>query len=77
MMDTSERGALMLVRFTAAAFIGWSILDVALYVLLCRHNGVPVKPLPVIGKSVYCVIGIVMFVKARAIAAWLAEKLDL
>jgi len=77
MMDTSERGALMLVRFTAAAIIGWSVLDVALYVLLCKHNGVPIKPVPCLGKCVYFIIGVVMLVKAKAIAAWLSEKLDL
>ena len=76
-MEAPERGALMLVRFTAAALIGWSVMELSLYVLVCRHNAVPVAVIPCVIRSIPFVGGVVILVRARAIAEWVSEKLDL
>jgi hypothetical protein len=76
-METPERGALMLVRFIAAALIGWSAVEAGLYLAICRHNNVPVQVLPCLVKFIPLLAGLVMLVKAKALAAWLSEKLDL
>ena len=75
-MDAPERGALMLVRFIAATLIGWAVVDVALYWFLCQHNHVPMKIFPCILKSIPALLGIVVLIKARAIAEWISNKLD-
>jgi hypothetical protein len=76
-MEAPERGALMLVRFTAVALIGWTMVEIALYVVITRHNDQPIEALPCVIRSLPALTGLVMVVKARAIAQWLAEKLDL
>jgi hypothetical protein len=76
-MESPERGALMLVRFVAVALIGWSFLETSLYVVLCRHQGLPIEILPCVTRSLPFLGGIVMLIKARTIAEWVAEKLDL
>ncbi len=67
----------MLVRFIAAALIGWAAVEVALYLVVCRHNGTPVKIVPCIIKSIPLLAGLVLLVKAKAVAQWISEKLDL
>jgi hypothetical protein len=76
-MESPERGALMLVRFTAAALIGWALAEVGLYLLVAQHNRQPVLILPCIIRSVPALVGIVMLIKAHSIARWLTDKLDL
>jgi hypothetical protein len=76
-MEAPERGALMLVRFVAVTLIGWSFVELALYVVICHHQGLPVGVLPVIIRSLPCLTGVVTLIKSRALAAWLAEQLDL
>jgi hypothetical protein len=76
-MEAPERGALMLVRFVAVALIGWSCVELALYVAICHHQGLPVEVLPCLIRSLPFLAGVVMLVKSRAIANWLAEQLDL
>jgi cytochrome c oxidase assembly protein Cox11 len=76
-MDSPERGALMLVRFIAVALIGWAVAEVALYWVICQHNQQPVHIGQVIVKSLPLMVGIVALIKARAIAEWVADKLDL
>jgi hypothetical protein len=76
-MNPSERGALMLVRFVAAALIGWAVVDVSLYVAVRRHDLLPVEILPCVLKTISFVVGSVILVKAKSIAEWLAEMLDL
>jgi hypothetical protein len=75
-MDAPERGALMLVRFIAAALIGWTMVDLALYWVIAQHNHTPVETFPCVLKSIPCVLGIVMLIKAKAIAEWISNKLD-
>ncbi len=67
----------MLVRFTAVAFIGWSCVENALYVVLCRHRGLPIELLPCVIRSLPFLAGLLMLVKSRSLAQWLADKLDL
>jgi hypothetical protein len=76
-METPERGALMLVRFTAVALIGWSLVELALYVVISQHNSIPITFLPCLIRSLPFLAGVAMLVKARAIAQWVADKLDL
>jgi hypothetical protein len=76
-MEAPERGALMLVRFTAVALIGWTLVELALYVVITQHAGQPIKFLPCLIRSLPLLAGLAMLIKAPAIAQWLAEKLDL
>jgi hypothetical protein len=76
-MDSPERGALMLVRFVAAALIGWALVELALYLLVCHNKNVPVEILPCIVKFLPFLAGVVMLFKARSLAEWLSDKLDL
>ena len=67
----------MLVRFVAVALMGWSFVETALYVVLCHHQGLPIEIIPCVTRLLPFLGGVVMLIKARAIAVWLAEKLDL
>jgi hypothetical protein len=75
-MDAPERGALMLVRFIAAGLIGWAVVDVSLYLAICSHKDLPVEILPCLLKSIFAVAGILILVRARSIAGWVAELFD-
>jgi hypothetical protein len=75
-MDSPERGALMLVRFVAATLIGWTMVDLALYWVIAQHNRTAMQIFPCILKSIPAVLGIVMLIKARALAEWISDKLD-
>jgi hypothetical protein len=76
-MESPERGALMLIRIIAAALVGWAVVDVSLYLILCNHNQQPVEILPCTVKSLPLIVGVVFFIKARALADWISDKLDL
>jgi len=76
-MDSPERGALMLVRFVAAALIGWALAELALYLVICHHKNVPVEIVPCIVKALPFLVGVVMLFKSRALAEWLSDRLDL
>ena len=75
-MDAPERGALMLIRVVAAALIGWAIVDIALYVVICQHKNMPVETFTCILKSISAVLGIVALIKSKALAQWISDKLD-
>jgi len=76
-MESSERGALMLVRIVALALIGWAVAEIALYLAVNHHHQEPVAIGKVIVKSLPLIGGTVILVKARAIADWLSDRLDL
>ena len=76
-MDPSERGALMLVRFVAAALIGWALAELALYLVVCHQKNAQVEILPCAVKTLPFLAGVVMLFKARALAEWLSDRLDL
>ena len=66
----------MLVRFIAAALIGCTVVELALYWFIARHNNTSLEIFRCILKSIPSVLGIVMLVKARAIAEWISNKFD-
>jgi hypothetical protein len=75
-MDAPERGALMLVRFIAACLIGWAIVDIALYCVLCEHKNVPIEIFPCVLKSISAIVGIAALIKSKSLAQWISNKLD-
>ena len=75
-MDAPERGALMLVRFIAASLICATLVELTLYWVIVQHDHTPVEIFPCILKSIPAVAGIVMLVKARALAEWISNRLD-
>jgi len=83
-MDSSERGALGLVRLVAACIIVVGLLDGGMYFTqylmpyAAQHHTPsqhlpPVNILRVIGDSIPIIAGIVMLIKSRAIAEWLQD----
>ncbi len=66
----------MLVRFIGAALLGWTAVEIALYVTVSRHYNRPLEIVPCMLKSIPAVIGLVILVKAKAIAEWISNKLD-
>jgi len=75
-MDAPDRGALMLVRFIAVSLICVTLVELALYWVIAQHNHTPVGVFPCILKSIPAVVGVVMLIKAKAIAEWISNKLD-
>ncbi len=75
-MDASRRGALLLVRFTAACLMGMSIVELALCWAEFKFRQIPVNiPLAALW-GVLLLAGVVTLIKARAAAEWLAGKLE-
>ena len=75
-MDAPQRGALMLVRFIAAALIGWAIVNLALYFAINWHEHKAMQIVPCLVKALPLVAGLVILFKARALAAWIADQLE-
>lgn len=67
----------MLVRFIAVALIGWSVVGFALYWLVSQQKHAPMQILPCALKSIPAVFGIIFLIKAKSLAQWLSDKLDL
>ena len=67
----------MLVRFIAAALISWTLVELVLYALVREHNQQPIQILPCLTRSLPLLAGLAMLVKARALAHWLTDLLDL
>jgi hypothetical protein len=75
-MDAPPRGALMLVYFAALALMSLSLLEFGLYLAECHKNHVPVGVVHAGFLIVFFVLGVATLVRARAIAEWVANKLD-
>jgi hypothetical protein len=75
-MDAPLRGALVLVRFAAAGLVGLSLLEVGLYVADCLAHHQPVQGLHALLLFLPFVLGIVGFIRARAIAEWIENRFD-
>jgi ABC-type arginine/histidine transport system permease subunit len=75
-MDASERGALMLVRVVVVALICWAVVDLALYVAICRHQQLPVKFFPCFIRGLPLLAGLALLLKAKSVARWVAEKME-
>ena len=78
-MEAPERGALNLVRLISVLLVVATILELGLYWAECRFAKppLPVHAGPVVVRLISSVFGFVGLIKARALAAWLTEKLDL
>lgn len=66
----------MLVRFIAVALMCASLVELTLYWVIAKHNNTPAEIFPCILKSIPAVVGVVMLIKAKAIAEWISNKLD-
>jgi hypothetical protein len=75
-MDAPPRGALMLVCFTAAALISLSLLEFGLYLAECHKNHAPVRLVDSSLLLVLFVVGVAALIRSRAVARWVANKLD-
>lgn len=77
-MDAPERGALTLVRLIGVMLVIATVLDLGLYWAKCANpkHPAPVEIIPVVLKSIPSVIGIVILIKARALAKWISDLLD-
>lgn len=67
----------MLVRFIAAALIGWAVINEILYIAVANHKNLPVETFPCVVKALPLVAGVAMLVKSRALAEWISDRLDL
>lgn len=65
----------MLVRFVAAALIGWAVVELALYWVTSQHNNVPMKTIPCVVKSLPLLAGVIALIKSRALAEWISNIL--
>jgi hypothetical protein len=75
-MDAPDRGALMLVRFIAISLLAVTLVNVALYWVITQHNHTEMAIFPFVLKSIPAVVGLVLLVKARAVAEWISDKMD-
>jgi hypothetical protein len=75
-MDAPDRGALMFVRFTAIGLIGLSVLDLGLYGGECYVHHQPAQILHGAFLGLPFLLGVVVLVKARAVAKWISNKID-
>jgi hypothetical protein len=75
-MDAPDRGALMLVRFIALSLMGVTLVNLVLYWVVSQHNHAGMTLFPCLLKSIPAGIGLVVLIKARAIAGWVSNKLD-
>jgi hypothetical protein len=84
-MESSQRGALGLVRLVAGCCIVVGLLDAGLYFTQYLHlfstpghpvSRPPLNILRLLLDSVPIIIGIVIFIKARAIAEWVSDLIE-
>jgi hypothetical protein len=77
-MEAPERGALTLVRLIGVMLLVITVLELGLYLAECfnpRHPQ-PMQVMPVVLRSLWAVVGVVILVRARAIAEWLSDLLE-
>ena len=77
-MDAPERGGLTLVRLIGVMLIVATILELGLYWAKCSipEHKVPVEVIPVVLRLIPAVLGVVVLIKARALAEWISNILD-
>ncbi len=67
----------MLVRFIAVSLMGASVVEIALYWVVCSSHHTPLETFPCVLKSIPAVLGVAVLVKAQgAIAEWISNKFD-
>jgi hypothetical protein len=84
-MESSQRGALGLVRLVAGCLIVIGLLDAGLYftqylgLLSSQAHHEPRQPLNILRVILDClpvIAGIVILIKAKAIAEWVADLIE-
>ncbi len=79
-MEANEHGALTLVRMLGVILLVATVLELGLYWAECslhKPEPVPMQVIPIIIRSLPALAGVVVLIKSRAIAEWVADKLDL
>jgi hypothetical protein len=76
MSDAPQRGALMLVRFTAAALICLTVLQLSLYFVDFKRNGHPIPMVQFVLWTIPLVVGVALLIKSKSIAEWISDRLD-
>jgi len=66
----------MLVRFIATALMAISVVELALYWLESDVHHTPLQTSCGVLLAVPFVLGVVILVKARAVAEWISDKFD-
>ena len=75
-MDAPLRGALTLVCFIAIALIGYGLLEMGLYWAECIVHKQPVKIVHFAFPTIPLAAGVVILIRAKAVAKWLSDKLE-
>jgi hypothetical protein len=75
-MDPLERGTLMIIRLIAGTCILVTVMDLSLYVVVRFHDQKPVEILPCVVKSLPMLVGVVLFVKTKALCRWICDQLE-
>jgi hypothetical protein len=81
-MESSQRGALALVRLVAVCIILVGVMDAGMYLTqyvapIFKHQ--PPAPLSIFRltlDAIPLIVGIVILVKAKAVAEWLADMIE-
>lgn len=78
-MEAPLRGALTLVRLIGVLCLVVALLELGLYWASCSVPGhrVPLQLVPVLLRLLPAVVGLVLLIRARAIAEWISDTLDL
>ena len=66
----------MLVRFVAVSLLCVTLVELALDWVVAQHNHTAIAVLPCILKSIPGVLGLVILIKAKAVAEWISNKFD-
>jgi len=66
----------MLVRFVALSLICVTLVELTLYWAIAQHNHTVLETLPCILKSIPGVLGLIILIKAKAVAEWISNKFD-
>ena len=66
----------MLVRFVAVALIGFSLAELVMTYAIDFKTGVRLAILPCALKSLPALTGVIILIRARALAQWIADLLD-
>jgi hypothetical protein len=75
-MDAPQRGALTLVCLVAIALIGFGLLEMGLYWAECLAHKLPVEAIHFAPPAVPLVAGVIVLIRAKAVAKWISEKLE-
>jgi hypothetical protein len=75
-MDEPPRGALILVYFSAAAMLTVGALDLVLYLVEQHQHHLSPGMVHSVFLSLPIVLGLVILVRAKAIAEWISNKFD-